>query len=1217
MGRISGLPLVTGVSDGDSIVIYDRSSTMVGRITLDTLFFAVNEFLNGTYPEQVRDIINREVDDLGLATEMYVDTEVSGITLSSLGYVAPTLAGLGYVAPTLDSLGYVAPTLDTLGYTIPTAEQVGALPIDTPLFSGEFQDLLATPTTLAGYGIIDAYTIDGTNTAINNAIRGSITLEFGDLAGDIATWAEGDSTELIPADKLINAITVFGSDEGNVAIWAEGDSTADIPAGRIDYTGLQNLPTLGTLAAQDNLTQAQVDALDITDATAASGPTFPTNAGVGDLFLLTGRIPIWDALLDASNNQVTYTGTTQELDQGTGVFHNIDISEDRATTQPVISDTSQQRIGVTAAGGTAEEAVEVGETRDDTDLNGLGTRLRVTVLATFDTAEIDNGDLVWYISDFTESGLYFFTGVTWVGASGGTGGGGTFILTQAGIESAITDNDSFLADINAISIDDAVHIQEAQTITGEKTFAEDVILGTSSPTIGIFTTDNSSFRIGSNNQTRIPLASTAGLENGDFIEQNDIEFPIFNIVDNDYVDVSWPDGATFSNVANNISLVFRRRIVAGIRFSDNTFQSTATIVDTSLSGTSTNPVQNRAIQNEFVTVDNALSNRANLTADNVFEGSNTFNENVILNREEVIVGSYTTDTTTFRIASNRETRIPLTSTANLQNGDYLPIFGVNYPIFNIVEDDYVDVSWPDNATFSNLNSGATLSFMRTVVAGIRFSDNTIQRTAAASPGFDGSFSALTGLPTTLGGYGITDAFDGVFSSLTGRPTTLSGYGITDASINTTSRVLTIGSNTITIPNIGGTASVSLENIGIDSSSFVNTNQADLRTSIGSGGQTTTVWGNATYFRTDLDPDIEEGTYRQDDVILIYGDDDNWALYRALGATSSDGTDAQTQIAFLSGRGSKPTTSISIYSGTFLYTRFSTMFGGGGSDISGLTPGTLPRAASSITIEDSSIDDSNNILVEVAKGLRATGCIEMIIPEIDVAIPATGTTFGEISTVAVLSGGRAGDADISFNYVNGQTQADVPVGSPINFPDYPGIAIKIVTANPGILSDIGFNQQPLEETLSVGDDINLVPNERIGSFNGSASSTGGEVTASVTLETGITLVAGDVIYFPNDSSYGIQTLVAGDFTQTGTSATITIGGSRGAGDNTQTFSNNQEIRRISSAGTQTLPAFNALVLQRDASTIDARNLSFTNIPTTDPGVNGRVWNNNGVLTISAG
>ena len=43
-----------------------------------------------------------------------------------------------------------------------------------------------------------------------------------------------------------------------------------------------------------------------------------------------------------------------------------------------------------------------------------------------------------------------------------------------------------------------------------------------------------------------------------------------------------------------------------------------------------------------------------------------------------------------------------------------------------------------------------------------------------------TFASLTGKPTTISGYGITDAFDGAYSSLSGKPTTISGYGITDA-----------------------------------------------------------------------------------------------------------------------------------------------------------------------------------------------------------------------------------------------------------------------------------------------------------------------------------------------------------------------------------------------------------------------------------------------------
>ena len=51
--------------------------------------------------------------------------------------------------------------------------------------------------------------------------------------------------------------------------------------------------------------------------------------------------------------------------------------------------------------------------------------------------------------------------------------------------------------------------------------------------------------------------------------------------------------------------------------------------------------------------------------------------------------------------------------------------------------------------------------------------------------FNGAFSSLSGKPTTITGYGITDAFNGVFSSLTGKPTTIAGYGITDGGGATT------------------------------------------------------------------------------------------------------------------------------------------------------------------------------------------------------------------------------------------------------------------------------------------------------------------------------------------------------------------------------------------------------------------------------------------------
>lgn len=68
---------------------------------------------------------------------------------------------------------------------------------------------------------------------------------------------------------------------------------------------------------------------------------------------------------------------------------------------------------------------------------------------------------------------------------------------------------------------------------------------------------------------------------------------------------------------------------------------------------------------------------------------------------------------------------------------------------------------------------ASLTSVPTTIAGYGITD-----------AFDGAFGSLTGTPTTLAGYGITDAFDGVFASLTSKPTTVAGYGITDAVLDT-------------------------------------------------------------------------------------------------------------------------------------------------------------------------------------------------------------------------------------------------------------------------------------------------------------------------------------------------------------------------------------------------------------------------------------------------
>ena len=81
-------------------------------------------------------------------------------------------------------------------------------------------------------------------------------------------------------------------------------------------------------------------------------------------------------------------------------------------------------------------------------------------------------------------------------------------------------------------------------------------------------------------------------------------------------------------------------------------------------------------------------------------------------------------------------------------------------------------------------------------------------------GFDGAFSSLSGTPTTIAGYGITDAFDGAYASLTGTPTIPSN--VSD---------LTNDSGFITSADGGNAATLD----SIDSSQFLRSDADDTTT----------------------------------------------------------------------------------------------------------------------------------------------------------------------------------------------------------------------------------------------------------------------------------------------------------------------------------------------------------------------------------------------------
>lgn len=76
--------------------------------------------------------------------------------------------------------------------------------------------------------------------------------------------------------------------------------------------------------------------------------------------------------------------------------------------------------------------------------------------------------------------------------------------------------------------------------------------------------------------------------------------------------------------------------------------------------------------------------------------------------------------------------------------------------------------------------GDDANFSTTVTDSLALKANSADLSTVATSGsytdllnqpalFDGVFTSLTSIPTTISGYGITDAFDGAYSSLTGVP----------------------------------------------------------------------------------------------------------------------------------------------------------------------------------------------------------------------------------------------------------------------------------------------------------------------------------------------------------------------------------------------------------------------------------------------------------------
>lgn len=107
------------------------------------------------------------------------------------------------------------------------------------------------------------------------------------------------------------------------------------------------------------------------------------------------------------------------------------------------------------------------------------------------------------------------------------------------------------------------------------------------------------------------------------------------------------------------------------------------------------------------------------------------------------------------------------------------------------------------------------------------------------------WTTLANKPTTIAGFGITDAFDGTFTNLSGKPTTVSGYGITDAqailvsatNIKTINGASILGAGDLTVAGSYGDTQVSahLNTLSASTNQFLQWTGTDFQWAAVSGG----------------------------------------------------------------------------------------------------------------------------------------------------------------------------------------------------------------------------------------------------------------------------------------------------------------------------------------------------------------------------------------------
>jgi hypothetical protein len=295
--------------------------------------------------------------------ETKTDASATYATKTELAGVTGDIAGLGTLASksTVTSAEITDGTITTADLASGIVTSLGKA--DTALQSTDIADKADKATTLAGYGIGDAYTKTETDTALGlkadkadmGTLAGKSTVTSSDITDATITTADlaaGIVTSLGKADTALQLTDIAGKED---TISATNNLSGKM------YDGTQTLSTvlglkadtanLGDLAAKDTVATADIVDANVTKAKLASD--VQTSLGLADSAVQPAAISDMETKTDASATYATKTelaGVSGDI-AGLGdlaakdTISNADVAADAAIAKSKLASDVQTSLG--------------------------------------------------------------------------------------------------------------------------------------------------------------------------------------------------------------------------------------------------------------------------------------------------------------------------------------------------------------------------------------------------------------------------------------------------------------------------------------------------------------------------------------------------------------------------------------------------------------------------------------------------------------------------------------------------------------------------------------------------------------------------------------------------------------------------------------------------------------------------------------------------------